>query len=206
MRLSLRTIGPVALLLAVLVSTYAQEGRRPAGPDGKGAARSAPPNRQLRQSGMYARTGRRDPNAPPWRPGPIPETIPIRVSGLARDEAGKAVAGATVILYTITDKGSKPVAQAITDAGGRYDLGEATLPVQTSFNGHPFRPEITPYASFILAGMVPGLGIAWSPQHSMYALREPHPDDIQGHLPLGRPIRIDPTFPEAGDPGGSGRR
>ena len=31
----------------------------------------------------------------------------------------------------------------------------------------------------------------------MYALKEPHPDDIQGRLPLGRPVTIDLTFPKA---------
>jgi len=129
MRLSLKAIGTGAVLLVVLVSRYAQEDSRPAGQDGKDAARSAPPNRQLRRSGMTAKMRRRDPNAPPWRPGPIPETIPIRVSGVARDEAGKAVAGATVILSTITERGSKPAGRATTDSKGRYDLGEATLPV-----------------------------------------------------------------------------
>ncbi len=197
MRRSLKALGPVVVLLAVLVGTYAQDGGRQAGQEGKDAARSAPPNRRLRHSGMTVRMRRRDPNAPPWRQGPIPETIPIRVSGVARDEAGKGVAGATIILYTITDRGSKPAGRAITDSSGRYDLGEATLPVMTAFGGHLFSPEITPYASFILAGMTPGLGIAWSPQHSMYALKEPHPDDIQGRLPLGRPVALDLTFPKA---------
>ena len=176
-----------------------------AGQDGKDAARSAPANRQLRYSGKTAKMRRRDPNAAPWRPGPIPETIPIRVSGLARDEAGNAVAGATVILYTITDKGSTPTARATTDAAGRFDLGEATLPVMTSFGGRTFRSEITPYASFILVGMAPGLGIAWSPQHSMYALKEPHPDDIQGRLPLGRLRRAGHDVPKGRRSGRPGR-
>ena len=197
MRLSLKTFAPVAALFVVLVNTYAHEAGRPAGQDGKDAARSAPPNRRLRDSGMTARMRRRDPNAPPWRPGPIPETIRIRVSGVARDEAGKTVGGATVILYTITDTGSKPAGRATTDSEGRYDLGEATLPVMTSFGGRPFRPEITPYASFILAGMAPRLGIAWSPQQAIYALKEPHPDDIQGRLPLDSPVALDLTFPKA---------
>src|SRR5262249_4379720 len=54
-----------------------------------------------------------------------------------------------------------------------------------------------PYAGFILSGLAPGLGIAWSPQDSMYALKEPNPDDIQGRLPLGHPVTIDMTFPKA---------
>ena len=31
----------------------------------------------------------------------------------------------------------------------------------------------------------------------MYALKEPHPDDIQGRLPLGNPVALDLTFPKA---------
>jgi hypothetical protein len=116
---------------------------------------------------------------------------------VARDESGKAVAGASVILYTITEKGSKPAGRAITDTQGRNVISDVTLPVQSSFGGRPFRPEITPYASFLLAGLAPGLGIAWSPQQSMYALAEPHPDDIQGRLPLGRPVELDLVFPRA---------
>ncbi len=60
-----------------------------------------------------------------------------------------------------------------------------------------FPKEITPHANFILSGLAPGLGIAWSPQQSMYALKEPHPDDIQGRLPLGRPVVLDLTFHRA---------
>jgi hypothetical protein len=65
------------------------------------------------------------------------------------------------------------------------------------FNGHKFRDEITPYASFNLCGLAPGLGIAWSPQASMYALEDPHPDDIQGRLPLNSPVVLDLSFPKA---------
>ena len=71
------------------------------------------------------------------------------------------------------------------------------LPVTTSFGGYRFPKEITPYAGFILSGLAPGLGIAWSPQESMYALEEPHPDDIQGRLPLDQPVTLDLIFPRA---------
>ena len=53
---------------------------------------------------------------------------------------------------------AKPVAQATTDSHGHYLISDAMVPVQTSFNGHPFRKEMTPYAGFILNGLAPGLG------------------------------------------------
>jgi hypothetical protein len=97
----------------------------------------------------------------------------------------------------MTDKGSKPASTATTDAEGRYVILDATLPVSTSFGGHPFPKEITPYAGFILSGLAPGFGIAWSPQQSVYALKEPNPNDIQGRLPLDRLVTIDLLFPKA---------
>ena len=141
----------------------------------------------------------RAPDAGPWQPGPIPETVPIQISGVARDEAGKLVAGAAITLYSISDKGSKPVGSATTDAAGRYVIRDAKLPVLTSFGGYAFPREITPYASFLVCGQAVGYGITWSPQHSIYALKEPHPDDIQGRLPLGKPVAIDLTFPQPGE-------
>jgi hypothetical protein len=126
-----------------------------------------------------------------------PPAIPIRVAGVARDEAGRAIAEATITLYSITDKGSKPAGTATTDADGRYIIRDALLPVSSSFGGHPFRKEMTPYADFIVSGLAPGLGIAWSPQHGMYAVKEPHSDDIQGRLPLGSPVALDLSFPKA---------
>jgi hypothetical protein len=127
----------------------------------------------------------------------VPATIPVRIRGVARDEAGKPVEGAAIILYPITETGSNPAGRATTNAEGRYDLREVTLPVRTSFGSHPLPPEITPYASFIVSGTAPGLGIAWSPQQSVYALNPPNPNDIQGRLPLGRPVVLELTFPKA---------
>jgi len=51
----------------------------------------APKERQLRKSGGFSVARRpRDANAPPWQPGPIPESISVRVAGSARDEAGRS--------------------------------------------------------------------------------------------------------------------
>jgi hypothetical protein len=201
MKLSRTTAGLAAaafLFHAVLVGTYAQKADPTAPRAGQDTTKASRPNRRLRSTVMSGVARRpRDPNAPPWKPPPIPATIPIRVAGVARDEAGKAIAGATITLYTMTGKGSKPVGTATTDAEGRYLIRDAVLPVSSSSGGHPFPKEITPYAGFILSGLAPGLGIAWSPQYAMYALKEPHPDDIQGCLPLGHPVAIDLTFPKA---------
>ncbi len=201
MSLSRTTLGLSAALLVssvVPAGTYAQPVDRPSRPDGQDEKKQSRSNRELRNSGGFAITKRsRDPNAPPWRPAPVPAAIPIRVAGVARDEAGRAVAGATITLYTITDQGSKPAATATTDAEGHYTIRDAMLPVWSWFAGHAFRNESTPYAAFITSGLAPGLGIAWTPQQSMYAVKEPHPDDIQGRLPLDRPVTLDLTFPKA---------
>jgi beta-lactamase regulating signal transducer with metallopeptidase domain len=115
----------VARPLTTLAEAQAKAG------DGENAREKAPevrrndvPNRTLRRSGTHERLRRpRDPNVPPWQPGPIPATIPVRIAGVAQDEAGKAVPGATITLYSITDKGSKPLAKATTNAEGRYYAG-----------------------------------------------------------------------------------
>ncbi len=183
----------------MLAGTYAQKADRPALRAGQDAETPSRPNRQVRNSEIYtkAATRPRDPSAPRWQPGPIPATISVNVSGVARNEAGNPIRSATITLYSATDKGSKPAGTATTDSQGRYVIRDATLSVRTSFGGHPFPTEITPYAAFSLSGIAPGLGIGWSPQRSIYALKEPHPDDIQGRLPLGRPVVLDLTFPKA---------
>jgi hypothetical protein len=155
-------------------------------------------NRQLRDSGVMMKGGRRmGKDADSWKPGPVPATITIEVSGVARDESGRTISGATISLYTITEKGSKAAGTAKTDAQGHYRIRGAELPVWSSNRGHPLPKEITPYADFILCGLAPGFGIAWSRQHGMYALKEPNPEDIQGRLPLGQPVAVDFTFPKA---------
>ncbi len=202
MRLSRPTVALATALLflpVVLAGTYAQKADHPALRAGQNAAVPSRPNRQLRNSEAYKKAARRlrDPNAPPWQPGPVPETIAIEVNGMARDESGSAIRGATVTLYAITEKGSKTAGTATTDAQGVYTIRAATLPVWSSIRGHPLPREITPYSDFILSGLAPDFGIAWSRQHGMYAVKEPNPDDIQGRLRLGRSVVVDLTFPKA---------
>jgi len=201
MRLSRTVIGSMAALLVlriVLLGTCAQKADQQSSPASQKAEAASSPSRQLRNSGATKAAIRpRDPNAAEWHLPPVPAVIPVRVSGVARDEAGRAIAGASITLYTITDQRSKPAGTATTDAEGRYSISDAMLPVSTSFGGQPFPQEITPYARFILSGLARGLGIAWSPQQSMYALKEPNPADIQGRLPLGQPVLLDLTFHRA---------
>jgi beta-lactamase regulating signal transducer with metallopeptidase domain/protocatechuate 3,4-dioxygenase beta subunit len=191
MRLTRSTIVlAVALLFlpVALVATYAQ---KPAQATGK----STSSNRELRKSGVSKQMKRTpSPNAPPWQPGVIPATIPIVVEGVAKDEAGRGVSGATISLHPIANQGTKTLGTTKTDADGHYRITAATVPVMSSFAGQPFRKEITPYAGFILSGLAPGQAIAWSEQKSVYALKEPNPADIQGRLPLGDPVELDITF------------
>jgi hypothetical protein len=197
------TTAPVAAALLVLpalvVSGYSRnEARGPSQAEGQRSEKRSPDNRELRQSGpaFKATIRRRDPSAPPWNP-PIPKTINVSVIGVARDEAGNPIAGATITLYDTTPGRSQAAAHSTTDIAGRYTIPDAIVPVQSSLSGHPFPTEITPYAGFILSGLSPGRGVAWSPARSMYAVKEPHPDDIQRRLPLGQPVVIDLNFPKA---------
>ena len=202
MKLSRSTVSMAATLVmlpALVLNGYCRnEGRRPSQLEAQTSGKSSPNNRQRRESGpTFKATFRdRDPNAPPWNPR-IPATISVSINGVARDEAGKPVAAATITLYDTRLRQSKAAAQTTTDTEGRYAIRDAKVPVQTHFNGHAYPKEITPFAGFILCGLAPGRGVAWSPTHSMYAVKEPHPNDIQGRLPLGQPVVLDLTFPKA---------
>ena len=78
-----------------------------------------PAYRKLHHFGPYfSKRRQRDPNAPPWQPLPAPATISVDVAGVARDEARKAIIGARVTFYAMTDKGTKSLGTAVTDAEG----------------------------------------------------------------------------------------
>jgi RNA polymerase sigma factor (sigma-70 family) len=131
-------------------------------------------------------------------PGALPATIPARLSGRADDGHGNPIPGATISLFSLGGRGLNLTGRATTDQEGHYIITDATLPVLTSFNGYLFPKEITPYAEFMLSGAVPGLGITWSPPKSIYAIKEPDPNDIQvRRAPLGEPVVLDLTFRKA---------
>jgi RNA polymerase sigma factor (sigma-70 family) len=131
-------------------------------------------------------------------PDRVPAAIQTSVSGRAVDEQGNPIRGATVSLFSLDSQGLNLTGRTVTDREGRYVLADTTLPVLTSFNGYPFPKEITPYAEFMLSGTAPGLGIAWSGPKSIYALKQPDPNDIQERrLPLGEPVVLDLKFRKA---------
>jgi hypothetical protein len=113
------TVGLAAALLVlpvVLVRANAQTVDRPSPPAGQEEKNHSLRERALRNSRVRGVMRRpRDPNAPPWRPGPVPAVIPIHIAGMARDEAGRAIAGATITLYPIDDiQGRLPLGSPVT--------------------------------------------------------------------------------------------
>ena len=89
--------------------------------------------------------------------GPVPAEIPIRVAGVARDETGSPIAGATITLYTSPTR-DQSRGHGHHRREGHYTIRDAMLPVSNSFGGHPFRKEITPYAAFIVSGWLRAWG------------------------------------------------
>ncbi len=137
-----------------------------------------------------------DLNEPEWMPGPVPKTVAVKVSGRARDEQGNPVAHAMIFLFSSGMLETKLLGQATTDANGSYRIA-GQLPVVIKHFDLPLEKEMTPYAPFVVCGFAPRLGLAWSESSSMYALAEPHPDDNQRRVPLGRPIELDLWFPKS---------
>jgi protocatechuate 3,4-dioxygenase beta subunit len=111
------------------------------------------------------RKGPPDPN--PYRPR-------VRVSGAARDERGRAVAGAKVTLREITKEGARPIAVAEADAEGRYEFRDASVPVRSP------TPASKPRAALIVSGEAPGKRIAWSEPRLVNAIKVPRPDASVG--------------------------
>jgi beta-lactamase regulating signal transducer with metallopeptidase domain len=209
MRLSRWTVGGAATLAlapVLLIGSYARSFDEPtanrpsrvqlAQVSATTTERDVPTRQRRHAEAVKAAVRQHDLNEPEWRPGPIPDTVPVKVSGRARDEQGNPVAHAVILLYSAGMLETKLLGQATTDASGNY-LIAARLPVVTKHFDLPLLKEITPYAPFVVCGLAPGRGLAWSDSTSMYALAEPNPDDIQGRLPLGRPVELDLWFPKA---------
>jgi beta-lactamase regulating signal transducer with metallopeptidase domain len=210
MKLSRWAIAAAAALVVVpliVVGSYARQ------IDERAASKGAPPQlsqdtaktaqggspiRRQRDTGDFMKgSTRRGASGADWKPGPVPSTIPLRVSGQARDENGKPVSRAKIYLCAAGVVQAKIVGEATTDAAGNYVIEGAQVPVTAAFGSMPLPKEITPYASFYVCGRAPGLGFAWSEYQGMYALAEPNPDDIQGRLALGTPVELNLTFPKA---------
>ena len=164
-----------------------------------GAREADPPNRRLRGNGPVGAVRKRfDAGDSEWQPGPVPETISATVSGQARDEQGKPVPHARVFLFSTGILEPRLAGQATADDEGRYRIDGRGISVVRQFPGKtPLPKEITPYGEFVVCGTAPGKGLAWTSPQSMYALADPHPDDIQGRLPLGQPVDLPMIFPKA---------
>jgi protocatechuate 3,4-dioxygenase beta subunit len=157
------------------------------------------PGRQRTKTEAYSKAAARgrEPNEPKWNPGPAPPTVPIRVQGQATDEQGKPIRRAMIFLYSSGVIGTKLMGQATTDERGNYVIAESQLPVVTAHHGSILPDEITPYAPFVVCGIAPGMGLAWSRTQSIYAFAQTNPDDIQQRLPLGKPVDVSLAFPKA---------
>jgi hypothetical protein len=145
--------------------------------------------------GVQAQVGK---NALEEEPERIPATIPVEVSGRARDEDGRPVQGARVFLLSAGPGERRLVGRATTDADGCYWIRGASVPVIRESSGRfALPPGVTPYAEFVVCATAPGLGLAWSQPGSMYAVVDPYDNDFRGRLPLGLPVVMHLDFARA---------
>ena len=79
------------------------------------------------------------------------DTHPIIVSGAAKDEAGKPVAGAKITLFS-NDRGDVVIGTASTDANGNYRV-QGRLPLTPSEQG-------SSYGHFAISGVAAGMGLS----------------------------------------------
>ncbi len=139
---------------------------------------------------------------------PIPKTIAVHVSGVARDERDGPIAGASVTLYAVADDGeqlvvsrflaadegpkAKPAATTTTDAEGRYDFQGVQLPVLSSIrSGASY--SLPPLIRFLVSAEAPGKGLAWGQTLSMwqYNPQNMEANGGEGHLFLRTAVTID---------------
>ncbi|MCG8652685.1 MAG: hypothetical protein MI861_22790, partial [Pirellulales bacterium] len=96
------------------------------------------------------------------------ETIPITVSGVARNQQGQPVAGAQVHLLSFTAT-SRRLAQTTTDAQGRYQFKDIPLPIQRS-------SQFIDGGSINVYALAEGYGMTWHGKRSV--LLEPRPANL----------------------------
>jgi RNA polymerase sigma factor (sigma-70 family) len=127
-------------------------------------------------------------------------TYPITVTGRAVDLDGQPIAGAHVYLASLRADWRR-VAEAVTDAEGRYAFRDVQLPIERpGRNSVGGRDE----GSFQVFGQGEGFGFAWRPQKWFYPL--PKPSNVtyepeRGETPTryeaNDPIVLDLRFPPA---------
>ena len=89
--------------------------------------------------------------------GRVTNYVPIQISGKAIDTDGKPVAGATIYLVSTNNSPDKLIGTTITDAEGRFDFHDATLPIVSD----PNNKKIVPSGTFELFGKSPQHAFAW---------------------------------------------
>ncbi len=129
------------------------------------------------------------------------ETRVITVSGVARDEAGKPVAGANVRLMT-PGVGRRLASSVTTDAEGRFNFLDVELERERTSTVR--EPE---HLLFAIIATAPEFGLAWHPHtHVFNQVRPTQPFEFSGTyvLPdsrecffLDEPIHLEITLPKA---------
>ncbi|MCO6043942.1 hypothetical protein NG895_08485 [Aeoliella sp. ICT_H6.2] len=180
----------VALCLCVVASLAVLQPRPTiaAGPDD-----SAPQNTQ-EESADQADASKHDPTKTDSY------TFPIRMTGLALDEAGNPIAGATV--YVSSQRvlwAGKRIAETTTDESGRYTFEEIELPITRADTNHG-----RDHGGFLVFGTAQGYGFAWRPLKWFYPSPQPGRSsyvDPAGDEPsqfyVDDKIELDLTFPAA---------
>jgi RNA polymerase sigma factor (sigma-70 family) len=134
------------------------------------------------------------------RPGDDMRRVPVTLTGQAKDEAGKPIAGAAI--YVTNANRSRPanepdlIATARTGPDGRFELKDLPLPV--------LKPEPGPLPAaeegrFQVAGTAQGFGFTWHPVRGFRPGPRPATGgkaDADGDTAFyeGEPIRIDLVF------------
>jgi RNA polymerase sigma factor (sigma-70 family) len=113
------------------------------------------------------------------------ETFPITVSGTAKDEAGKPVAGAHITLFS-NDQGDAVLGTASTDANGNYKV-QGQLPLGLNVQGPSF-------SHFAISGVAAGKGLSTRTATFITGKRSLRADPSLASYFAGEPIEFNLRF------------
>lgn len=124
------------------------------------------------------------------------KTVPFSLSGTAKDNSGKPIAGATINLCMGPNQNSKVSATTKSGVDGRYEFKEARLKVSPAIGSR----EKLLVGGFSLFGRAQDYGFGWS--GSRYYWDKERPKDgipQQGHIDFyrGEPLAVDLEFTRA---------
>ena len=126
----------------------------------------------------------------PKKPDPKrTDRVPITVSGVAKDFAGKPVAGAKVVLLSATGRGGE-LAETTTGQNGEYSFKDIPLPVRRS-------ESFIDGGAISLFGIAEAYGISWHGQRSVLLVKRPENDPqspLDTRIYLGEPIEMNLEF------------